>query len=285
MGKFLKGLFVGVGVGLFIAPQTGKETRRMIMERATALRRSMLPEADEHFEIDARSLQITTSPVEPDQAVTAFSSEPRVQVTPSVPPDQPIATSLSEPREQVTTIAPTEPIVAPLSEPLEKVTAGVPPAEPITTSSSEPREQVTTSIAPTEPAVAPLPESLEEVTSGVPPAEPITMASSELHEQGTISATPADSESIFSHPNANTAEATRNVADTMQTSESTANPHFVAEANPDQQPPTETPKTDAEKTDKLPTLSSPPNRPGQTAKRKASTRTSSTSKSRGHSKP
>jgi hypothetical protein len=284
MGKFLKGLFVGVGVGLFIAPQTGKETRRMIVERATALRRSMLPEADEHFAIDARSSQITTYPVESDQAVAVFSSEPPEQVTPSVPPDQPIAASLSEPREQVTTIAPTEPIVAPLREPLEEITAGVPPAEPITTSSSEPLEQVTTSIAPTESAVAPLRESLEEVTAGVPPAEPITMSSSELHEQGTISATPADSKSMFSHPNANTSESTHNIADTTQTSGATTNPHFVAEANPDQQPPTETPKTDAEKTDKLPTLSSPPNRPGQTAKRKASARTSSTSKSRGHSR-
>jgi hypothetical protein len=220
MGNFLKGLFVGIGVGLFIAPQTGEETRRMIAERVAALRKGMLPEAGEHFAISARSPQVTTSPVEPDQPIAVFSGEPLEQVTPSVPPDQPIAMSLSEPLEQVTTSgAPTGPIVAPLSEPLEQVT-----------------------------------------TSGAP-AEPITTPSSELHEQDTISASPADSESMFSHPNANTAEITRDSADTVQTSGSTTNPHFVPEANSDQ-----------------------PNRPSQTAKRKASARTSHTNRSRGHSK-
>jgi hypothetical protein len=240
MGKFLKGLFVGIGVGLFIAPQPGKETRRMIMECTTAFRKSMLPEADEHFAISTRSPQITKSPVELDQPVATFSTEPWEQVTPSVPPDQPIAMSLSEPMEQVTTSgAPIKPIIVPASEPLEQVTTSVPPAEPVTMSSSE---------------------------------------------QGTISASPADSESMSSTRNANTTEATRNIADTMQTSGSTTNPHSVPEVNPDQQPLTETPKTDTEDTAKQPTISSPSNRPGQTAKRKTSARTTNPNRPRGQSK-
>ena len=43
MNNFTKGILVGIGVGLLIAPMRGEETRRMLNERFTELRNS-LPE-------------------------------------------------------------------------------------------------------------------------------------------------------------------------------------------------------------------------------------------------
>lgn len=43
MNNFTKGILVGVGIGLLIAPMKGEETRRMLNERFTELKNS-LPE-------------------------------------------------------------------------------------------------------------------------------------------------------------------------------------------------------------------------------------------------
>ena len=46
MNNFLKGLLVGVGIGLLIAPMKGDEMRRMVSERANELR-GFLPENEQ----------------------------------------------------------------------------------------------------------------------------------------------------------------------------------------------------------------------------------------------
>jgi hypothetical protein len=196
MGKFLNGLFVGIGIGLFIAPQTGEETRRLIMERVAALRKSRLSEDDQHFPIRAYPSPITTFSVQPAQPIAVYTSEPEEQVA---TPDQPIATS-----------------------------------------SSEPEEQDTTSV------------SLADTLST-------------LGNQNATSNNPA-------------------ITDTAQTSGPTTNSRLVLGAHPDQQTPTETPGADTADTEKLPTLSSPANMPSRSTRRKTSTRTSNTSKTRGHSR-
>ena len=86
MSKFLNGLFVGIGIGLFIAPQTGEETRRLIMQRIAALRKSMPTEDDQHISIDTRPSQITSFPVRPSQPLAAVSIEPQGPKTTSTNP-------------------------------------------------------------------------------------------------------------------------------------------------------------------------------------------------------
>ena len=46
MNNFLKGLLVGVGIGLLVAPMKGEEMRRMVGERANELR-GFLPEDEQ----------------------------------------------------------------------------------------------------------------------------------------------------------------------------------------------------------------------------------------------
>lgn len=46
MNNFTKGLLIGVGIGLLIAPMRGEETRRLIAERAGQLR-GYLPENEQ----------------------------------------------------------------------------------------------------------------------------------------------------------------------------------------------------------------------------------------------
>lgn len=102
MGKFLNGLFVGIGVGLLIAPQRGEETRRLIIERVTALRKSLSSEDDQHFLINARPPEDTTFPLQPDQPITLSSSESQELVTPSILSAQPITAASSESQGQET---------------------------------------------------------------------------------------------------------------------------------------------------------------------------------------
>ena len=97
MGQFLNGLFIGFGVGLFIAPQTGEETRRMIMERVVALRKSMVSENEQHFSIEAHPSQVPPLAAQP---ATDFSSEPQVQGITSESAAQPATEFFSEPGEQ-----------------------------------------------------------------------------------------------------------------------------------------------------------------------------------------
>jgi hypothetical protein len=137
MGKFLNGLFIGFGVGLLIAPQTGEETRRMIMERAVALRKSMLPEDEQHFSIDTHPPQVPPLPAQP---AAEFFGEREMQETASVPPAQPDETLSSEPQVQEITSEPVaRPATAFFSEPEMQETASVPPAQPDETLSSEPQ--------------------------------------------------------------------------------------------------------------------------------------------------
>ncbi len=199
MGKFLNGLFVGIGIGLFTAPQTGQETRRMIMERIAALRKSTLFEDDQRVSIKAYPSQMTAFPVPPAPPVTASTSEPQ-----------------------------------------EQITIGTLPAQTDTVSASEPQGQVTTDVSTTD-----------------------------------TSSTTSNQSAASDH---------RHSEDTAQTSDSTTNSRLVLGADPDQRTSTETAGTDTENTEKLPTLSSPTNMPIRSAKRKASTRASSTSKARGHSR-
>jgi hypothetical protein len=199
MGKFLNGVFVGIGIGLFIAPQTGQETRRMLMERVAAWRKSTLSEGDQHVSIKAYPSQMTTFPV---------------------PPVPPVTASTSEPQEQVAT--------------------NTLPAQTDTVSVREPQEQIIPDVSTTD---TPSTTSNQSATSDY-----------------------------------------RHSADTTQTSDSTTHSRLVLGADPDQRTSTETTGTDTENTDKLPTLSNPTNMPIRSAKRKASTRTSSTSKAKGHSR-
>jgi gas vesicle protein len=46
MNKFVKGMLVGIGIGLLVAPMKGEETRRKIGERIQQLR-AYLPEGDQ----------------------------------------------------------------------------------------------------------------------------------------------------------------------------------------------------------------------------------------------
>ena len=96
MGQFLNGLFIGFGVGLFIAPQTGEETRRMIMERVVALRKSMVSENEQHFSIEAHPSQVPPLAAQP---ATDFSSEPQVQGITSESAAQPATEFFSEPED------------------------------------------------------------------------------------------------------------------------------------------------------------------------------------------
>jgi gas vesicle protein len=89
MGKFLNGLFVGIGIGLLIAPQTGEETRRLIMERVASLRKSVSSEDDQPISIDSHPPQITSfpaQPVQPAQPLATSSTQPQRQESTSTPP-------------------------------------------------------------------------------------------------------------------------------------------------------------------------------------------------------
>src|SRR5438067_10808768 len=41
MGRFINGVFVGIGIGLLVAPMRGEEMRRLVRERIQELRGSM----------------------------------------------------------------------------------------------------------------------------------------------------------------------------------------------------------------------------------------------------
>ena len=55
MNNFVKGILLGVGIGLLVAPMRGEETRRILVERATELR-SRLPENEQ---LDIYRQQVT----------------------------------------------------------------------------------------------------------------------------------------------------------------------------------------------------------------------------------
>ncbi len=55
MNKFVKGMLVGIGIGLLIAPMKGEETRRKFGERIQQLR-AYLPEGDQ---LDSYKQQIS----------------------------------------------------------------------------------------------------------------------------------------------------------------------------------------------------------------------------------
>ena len=103
MGKFLNGLCIGIGIGLFIAPQPGQETRRMIMERAAALRKSMVSEDDQNVSIKTYPSPMTTFPLPPVPPVTVPASEPQEQATSSTLPAQTDIVSAIEPQKQIIT--------------------------------------------------------------------------------------------------------------------------------------------------------------------------------------
>ena len=46
MRPFVRGIFVGIGIGLLVAPMKGEETRRLLAERAAELR-GYLPENEQ----------------------------------------------------------------------------------------------------------------------------------------------------------------------------------------------------------------------------------------------
>lgn len=48
MNNFTKGVLVGVGIGLLVAPMTGEEMRRVLNQRFTDLRNSLPENADQY---------------------------------------------------------------------------------------------------------------------------------------------------------------------------------------------------------------------------------------------
>jgi len=149
MGKFLNGVFVGVGIGLFIAPRTGEETRRMIREHVVALRKNILSEDQQHFSIDAHPQQMPPLTAEPAQPATEFFSETREQETPGPPVAQLATEFSSEPQEQETVKVPSaQPTREFFCVPQVYETPSVPPAQAATEFLSEPQEQSITSTPP-----------------------------------------------------------------------------------------------------------------------------------------
>src|SRR5262249_40305940 len=137
------------GIGLFIAPQTGEETRRMIVERVAALRKDLLPEDRQHFSIDARPAQIPSSPTEPAQSATELFSEPQQQETPHIPPTQPPTEFLSEPQQQETVNVPSIRATTEFFCVPQVYEAPTDPAVPAATEFlHEPREQSITATTP-----------------------------------------------------------------------------------------------------------------------------------------
>jgi hypothetical protein len=260
MGKFLNGVFVGVGIGLFIAPQTGEETRRMIMERAVALHKKLLSEDQQHVSIDARSLQMPSFPAEPAQPATEFVSEAQVQETPSVAVTQPETAISSEPEEQETpSIPPTQPL---MSGPQMQGAANVPLAQPATEFFCVPQLYE--------------PPAVSE-------AQAATEFTSESQVHNIASHTSDGITPRFSNQNANMTGNPGSSAGTSETM-SPADTGFVSDEKIKEQNPAETPRTDTAITDKLSPLSTPSSMPGRTVRRKTSTRTPSTGKSKGHSR-
>ena len=62
MGKFLNGVFIGVGIGMLVAPMTGSEMRQMLSERLQGLG-DMLSQNEQLNEIVQRATG-PESPVE-----------------------------------------------------------------------------------------------------------------------------------------------------------------------------------------------------------------------------
>lgn len=50
MKTFTKGILVGVGIGLLVAPMKGEEMRRLLNERFTELRNSLPPDANQYVQ-------------------------------------------------------------------------------------------------------------------------------------------------------------------------------------------------------------------------------------------
>lgn len=50
MRSFTKGILIGVGVGLLVAPMTGEEMRRLISQRFTELRNSLPENANQYVQ-------------------------------------------------------------------------------------------------------------------------------------------------------------------------------------------------------------------------------------------
>lgn len=141
MGKFLNGVFVGIGIGLFIAPQTGEETRRLIMERVAALRQSIL-EDKTHLSINTQPSQVPPFLAQPAQPAAESFGEPQVQETPSAPATQPVTESFGEPEEQATPrVPPVQPAGELFSEPQVYETPSVPVTQPETEFFNEPQVQ------------------------------------------------------------------------------------------------------------------------------------------------
>jgi gas vesicle protein len=60
MRAFTRGVIVGIGVGLLIAPMTGEELRRLLNERFTELRNSLPPDANQYVRQVSERVSMTS---------------------------------------------------------------------------------------------------------------------------------------------------------------------------------------------------------------------------------
>lgn len=59
MRAFTRGVIVGIGVGLLIAPMKGEEMRRLLNERFTELRNSLPPDANQYVRQVSERVSLT----------------------------------------------------------------------------------------------------------------------------------------------------------------------------------------------------------------------------------
>ena len=86
MGKFLNGLFVGLGVGLLIAPLKGDELRRLINERVNGMKQVPDTDSTEPIEL-ARRQNMQSSSALPGQSAVSDPATSGIAPTDSDPSD------------------------------------------------------------------------------------------------------------------------------------------------------------------------------------------------------
>src|SRR5579885_3727473 len=59
MGRFLNGVFIGIGIGLLVAPMKGEEMRRLLSARYQVLRRN-LPDNEQLKQVGQQVVATTT---------------------------------------------------------------------------------------------------------------------------------------------------------------------------------------------------------------------------------
>ena len=147
MGKFLTGLCIGIGLGLFIAPRAGRETRRLLVERLAALRGEKGPEPEQPIALETSSWS---------SRITPFPQ--RISPTPTT-----IVTESIEPQPQIPS--------APAGETYQPIETAT-PAEPNMPAAAIPPATVRTPAEPNMPAAAIPPAMVRTPVETVTPAEP-----------------------------------------------------------------------------------------------------------------